>query len=81
MILVIVEVHSRYIDSHVVSAATTSATLTKLRQTFAILGLPSTVLSDNGSCFCSEEFEQFCQANGIKNVQVFALSPIQQWLG
>ena len=60
---------SKYIDAHVVSAATTSATLTKLRQTFAILGLPSTVVSDNGSCFCSEEFEQFCRANGIKHIK------------
>ena len=54
MILIIVDAHSKYIDAHVV-AATTSATLTKLRQTFAILGLPSAVVSDNGSCFCSEE--------------------------
>ena len=38
MILIIVDAHSKYIDAHVVSAATTSATLTKLRQTFAILG-------------------------------------------
>ena len=69
MILIIVDAHSKYIDAHVVSAATTSATLTKLRQTFAILGLPSTVVSDNGSCFCSEEFEQFCRANGIKHIK------------
>ena len=69
MILIIVGAHSKYIDAHVVSAATTSATLTKLRQTFAILGLPSTVVSDNGSCFCSEEFEQFCRANGIKHIK------------
>ena len=68
MILIIVDAHSKYIDAHV-SAATTGATLTKLIQTFAILGLPSTVVSDNGSCFCSEEFEQFCRANGIKHIK------------
>ena len=57
VILIIVDAHSKYIDAHVVSAATTSATLTKLRQTFEILGLPSKVVSYNGSCFCSVELE------------------------
>ena len=69
MVLIIVDAHSKYIDAHVVSAATTSTSLTKLRQTFAILGLPSAVVSDNGSCFCSEELEQFCGANGIKHIK------------
>ena len=69
MLLIIVDAHSKYIDAHVVSAATISVTLTKLRQTFATLGLPSTLVSDNGSCFTSEEFEQFCRANGIKHIK------------
>ena len=59
MILIIVDAHIKYIDAHVVSSATTSATITKLRQTFAVLGLPITMVSDNGSCFTSDEFEQF----------------------
>ena len=69
MILIIVDAHSKYIDAHVVSSATTSATITKLRQTFAVLGLPITIVSDNVSCFTSDEFEQFCKANGIKHVK------------
>lgn len=68
MILVIVDAHSKYIDAHVVASATTSVTLTKLRQTFATLGLPSTIVSDNGSCFTSDEFRKFCRINGIKNI-------------
>ena len=39
----------------VVSAATTSAARTK--QTFACVGLQSIFVWDNGSCFCSEEFD------------------------
>ena len=81
MILIIVDAHSKYIDAHVVSAATTSATLTKLRQTFAILGLPSTVVSDNGSCFCGEVFEQFCQANRINTSSPRLIThPAMAWL-
>ena len=75
MILIIVDAHSKYIDAHVVSSATTSATITKLWQTFAVLGLPITIVSDNGSCFTSDEFEQFCKANGIKHVKCSPYHP------
>ena len=81
MILIIVDAHIKYIDAHVVSSATTSATLTKLRQTFAILGLPSSVVSDTGSCFCSEVFEQFCRANGIKHIKYSSYHPSSNGLG
>jgi len=30
--------------------------------------LPETIVSDNGSCFVSEEFQQFLKANGVKQV-------------
>ena len=43
MILIIVDVHNTYIDVRVVSAATTSATITKLRQTFAGVCLPNII--------------------------------------
>ena len=65
MIFIIVDVHSKYIDARDVSAAMISATLPKLRQTFAMLWLPSTVVSENESCFCSDGFELFCRANRI----------------
>ena len=51
MILMIVDAHSFG------SAAMTCAPITELRQTFAALGLPNTIVSDNGSCFTSDEFE------------------------
>ena len=75
MLLIIVDAHSKFIDAHIVSSATTSATLTKLRQTFSFTGLPHTIVSDNGSCFTSDEFEQFCRANGIKHVRCSSYHP------
>ena len=75
MLLILVDAHSKFIDAHIVSSATTSVTLTKLRQTFSFTGLPHTIVSDNGSCFTSDEFEQFCRANGIKHVRCSPYHP------
>lgn len=51
-----------------VSSSTTEIMLTKLHQTFAALGLPHVLVSDNGTCFTSCPFEQFCQKNGIEHI-------------
>ena len=66
--LIIVDAHSKFIDAHIVSLATTSVTLTKLRQTFYVTELPHTIVSDSGCCFTSDESEQFSRTNGIKHV-------------
>ena len=55
-ILVIVDAHSKYIDAHVMSTSTSSATITRLMQTFATHGLPRVMVSDNGTSFTSAEF-------------------------
>ena len=68
MILVIIDAHSKFMDAHMVNSATTKLTVSKLKQTFAYMGLPNTIVSDNGSCFTSEEFQHFCRVNGIKHV-------------
>ena len=59
----------------IVSSAITIMTLTNLRQTFSFKRLPHSIVSDNGSCFTSDEFEQFCRANGIKYVRCSPYHP------
>ncbi len=49
------------------NTSTSSPTIEKLRTVFATHGLPERLVSDNGSCFTSEEFEQFLFKNGIKH--------------
>ena len=75
MLLILVDAHSKFIDAHIVSSAITIMTLTKLRQTFSFKRLPHSIVSDNGSCFTGDEFEQFCRANGIKYVRCSPYHP------
>jgi hypothetical protein len=80
MILVIVDAHSKYIDAHVMSSSTSAATITRLRQTFATHGLPSTIVSDNGTAFTSKEFQEFCSKNGIKHIKSSPYHPASNGL-
>ena len=70
MLLIIIDAGTKYIDAHVVNSATSESTVEKLRHTFALLGLPRTIVSDNGTPFTGEAFENFCVKNGIKHVCV-----------
>ena len=44
------------------------ARIERLRNAFATHGLPEICVSDNASCFTSEEFEVFMKKNGIRHV-------------
>lgn len=68
MFLVIIDAHSKWLDAYPMNSSTSTATIEKLRQSFAIHGLPETLVSDNGTCFTSEEFEVFMRKNGIKHI-------------
>ena len=75
MILVILDAYSKYIDTHVMTSATTAATILWLRQTFSTHGLPCTIVSDNVSPFTSLEFQKYCSMNGIKHVRSSPFHP------
>lgn len=61
MFLVHIDAHSKWIKA----SATSSATMECLRQVFAQLGVTETVVTDNGTCFTSDEFEAFLKVNGV----------------
>ena len=75
MFLVIVDAHTKWIEIHVTQSSTTAVTIQKLQQTFATLGLPETVVSDNGSAFTSHEFQEFIKQNGITHVKTSPYHP------
>ncbi|XP_038139940.1 uncharacterized protein K02A2.6-like [Cyprinodon tularosa] len=67
MFLIVVDAHSKWIDAYPTNTATSQVTIEKLRQCFSIHGLPQTIVSDNGTCFTSQEFATFLKQNGIQH--------------
>ena len=70
MFFILVDAHSKWLEVHQVSNATSSATIEKLRFIFSTHGLSETLVSDNGSCFTSTEFKDFVTRNGIVHLFV-----------
>ena len=69
MFLVVINDHSKWIETFPVQSATSNITIDKLRRLFAQFGLPEVIVSDNGSCMSvHEEFESFLCANGINHI-------------
>nr|XP_055054019.1 uncharacterized protein K02A2.6-like [Misgurnus anguillicaudatus] len=75
MFLILVDAHSKWIDVYPASAATSQVTIEKLRQCFSIHGLPQTIVSDNGTCFTSQEFQAFLKQNGIQHITFAPFHP------
>ena len=65
--LLVVDSHSKWLESFPMSSTTSTATINALRSLFARFGLPVQVVSDNGPQFTSEEFTSFLKKNGIKH--------------
>ena len=85
IMLIIVDSHSKWIDVHVTTSSNASVTIEKLMSSFATHGLPHTIVSDNGPCFVSSEFELFNKMNGIRHIIIYiiilsiASSPSFKW--
>ncbi|XP_021378372.1 uncharacterized protein K02A2.6-like [Mizuhopecten yessoensis] len=70
MFLVVVDSYSKWLEVVPTNSSTSTVTIAKLRQIFAEHGLPDKLVSDNGPCFISEEFETFLRENGIQHVKI-----------
>ncbi|KAI7797170.1 hypothetical protein IRJ41_014565, partial [Triplophysa rosa] len=68
MFLILVDSHSKWMEVYPVIHATSTVTIEKLRSCFSTHGLPKMLVSDNATCFKSEEFETFMKRNGIQHV-------------
>lgn len=67
--LVLVDYYSRYICVEELAESTESSTvIQKLEKVFCLLGIPNTIVSDNGPQFVSEAFKKFMVKWDIKHV-------------
>lgn len=66
--LVVIDVHSKWIEVLPTKLTTAEKTANLLRNLFASYGLPKVLVSDNGPQFTSPEFEQFLKGNGVRHV-------------
>ena len=67
LILVTIDAHSKWIEASCTSSTSSACVIEELRTLFARFGLPESIVTDNASCFTSEEFEFFLEDNGIKH--------------
>ena len=70
---IVVGAHSKWLEAF--PMITSTSTIEKLRIAFSTHGLPEMVVTDNGSNFVSEEFEDFLKGNGIRHIRTAPYHP------
>ena len=68
MYLILIDAHSKWMEVHITSGATSAITINKMKLTFSSLGLLEILVTDNGPAFASQEFTAFTKANGIRHI-------------
>ncbi|KAL7853111.1 hypothetical protein SRHO_G00188960 [Serrasalmus rhombeus] len=75
MFLILVDAYSKWIDAYSVSSSTSAVTIECLRRSFSQHGIPEIIVSDNGTCFTSEQFQEFAEKNGIRHITTAPYHP------
>lgn len=66
--LIIVDAYTKWVEVYEMSTCTTHAVVEKMYDFMSRFGLVHTLVTDNGTSFCSLEFNIFCNLNGISHV-------------
>ena len=75
MWLLVIDAYSKWPEVYAMSATTARATVQQLRKISTTHDLPQMIVSDNGTQFVSEEFEQFCSSRGIQHDTIVPYHP------
>lgn len=73
--LVIIDAYSKWPEIFPTKQITTKATVNLLHSLFANKGMPEVLVSDNGTQFCSADFEEFCTENGVQHIKTPPFHP------
>ena len=73
--LIIVDAHSKWVDIYHTIGTTSSEPISCLQHSFAQFGLPISIVSDNGLCFTSQEFQDFIQSHGLRHITTAVYKP------
>lgn len=68
MLLIVVDAHSKWTEAHTVGGTSSVITIECLRKNFSHKDIPEIMVSDNATCFTSEEFQEFAKKNGIRHI-------------
>ena len=68
MFLVVIDAHSKWVEAFPTNSSTSAVVIDHISTLFAQFGYPEVVVTDNGSCFVSEEFEAYLLKNGIRHL-------------
>ena len=71
----LIDSHSKWIEVAHMRSTTAQSTIDQMRLWFAAYGLPEEVVSDNGSQFISQDFNNFLKQNGVKQTLVSPYHP------
>lgn len=74
-VFVIVDAFSKYVRFYAVKTTTTRETIRCLKNYFSSYSRPKILISDRGTCFTSNEFEEFVNEANIKHIKVATGSP------
>jgi len=75
MFLVVIDAYSKWIECVPMKSSTSAATIGQLRGMFSTHGLPEVIVTDNATCFISEELQLFFTRNGIEHITVSPYHP------
>ena len=70
--LLFVDSYSKWMDVKLMRKTDTASTIKCLKHWFSIYGLPNQLISDNGSQFTSQEFNEYMKLAGINHMCVAA---------
>lgn len=73
--LIIVDAYSKWPEIFATKTTTATATIKLIEETFSRFGNPEVIVSDNGTQFVSNQFQQFCKSLGINHITIAPYHP------